>query len=126
MLSIPRTLVALAAVAAVRAQPYNSSCVSSTATQPVATAGTTPQLFSDLFSAPTAIKRFQRLLVQGGSLLTGEALRRVIVFDFNGAQPANGALGGVVKLAVSITVEGFCYHVDELLSTEYRNLSLCY
>ncbi|KAF2633133.1 RmlC-like cupin, partial [Macroventuria anomochaeta] len=50
-------------------------------------------------SAPTAIKRFQRLLVQGGSLLTGDALRRLIVFDFNGAQPVSGALGGATKAA---------------------------
>ena len=61
------------------------------------------QLVNDLLSAPTAIKRFQRLLVQGGSLVTGEALRKLIVFDFNGAQPANGALGGAAKSAVRIT-----------------------
>jgi hypothetical protein len=103
MFSISQALVALAVVGAVRGQPHSSDCVSSTAIQPAATADPNPQLFNDLFSAPTAIKRFQRLLVQGGSLLTGEALRKLIVFDFNGAQPANGALGGATKSAVSIT-----------------------
>jgi hypothetical protein len=103
MLSIPRALIALAVAGAVRGQPHSSNCASSTVAQPAATADPTPQLFGDLFSAPTAIKRFQRLLVQGGSLLTGDALRRLIVFDFNGAQPANGALGGAVKSAVSIS-----------------------
>jgi hypothetical protein len=98
-------LIALAAVGAARGQPNSSSstsCVSTTAAQPAATADPNAQLFGDLFSAPTAIKRFRRLLVQGGSLLTGEALRKLIVFDFNGAQPANGALGGAIKSAVSI------------------------
>jgi hypothetical protein len=103
MFSISRALVALAVLGAARGQPHSSSCTSTTAAQPAATADPNAQLFTDLFSAPTAIKRFQRLLVQGGSLLTGEALRKLIVFDFNGAQPANGALGGAIKSAVSIT-----------------------
>lgn len=105
MFFIPQVLIALAVVGAVRGQPHSSStsCVSTTAAQPAATADSNAQLFGDLFSAPTAIKRFQRLLVQGGSLLTGEALRKLIVFDFNGAQPANGALGGATKSAVSVT-----------------------
>lgn len=102
MLSIVRALVALAVVGAAQGHPHSSSCcVSTVAAQPAATADANAQLFGELFSAPTAIKRFQRLLVQGGSLLTGEALRKLIVFDFNGAQPANGALGGAVKSAVS-------------------------
>jgi hypothetical protein len=35
-------------------------------------------------------------------------LRKLIVFDFNGAEPANGALGGAVKSAVSITSDFVC------------------
>ena len=107
MLSLFRALVALALIGAIRCQPHSSSsgggCTSTTAAGPAAAADPNAQLFGDLFSAPTAIKRFQRLLVQGGSLLTGEALRKLIVFDFNGAQPAGGALGGAVKSAVSTT-----------------------
>ncbi|KAF2795463.1 RmlC-like cupin [Melanomma pulvis-pyrius CBS 109.77] len=58
------------------------------------------QLFRDLFSAPTAIKRFQRLLTtKGESLLTGEALKALVVFDFNNAKPAPGAKGGATKAA---------------------------
>jgi hypothetical protein len=102
MFPILRALVALAVVGAAQSQPHSSSsCVSTTDAQPVATPNA--QLSDDLLPASTGIKRLQRLLVQGGSLLTGEALRKLIVFDFNGAQPANGALGGATKSAVSIT-----------------------
>jgi len=58
------------------------------------------QLFRDLFSAPTAIKRFQRLLTEGQTLLTGAALKKFTVFNFNGAMPAMGAKGGATKSAV--------------------------
>lgn len=116
MFPLRRVLVALAAIGAVGAQPHSgssssssSSCVSTTAGQPVATADSDAQLPSDPFTPSTAIKRFQRLLVQGGSLLTGEALRKLIVFDFNGAQPANGALGGATKSAVSIARDLVCH-----------------
>lgn len=115
MFPLCRVLVALAAIGAVGAQPHSgsssssSSCVSTTAGQPVATADSDAQLPSDPFTPSTAIKRFQRLLVQGGSLLTGEALRKLIVFDFNGAQPANGALGGAIKSAVSIARDLVCH-----------------
>jgi hypothetical protein len=61
------------------------------------------QLFSDLFTAPTAIKRFQKLLVDGETLLTGDRLKQLIVFDFNGASSAAGAKGGKTSAAVSIT-----------------------
>lgn len=60
------------------------------------------QLVRDLFSAPTAIKRFQRLLVQGGTPPVDGRLFEGIVFDFNGAQPAGGVLGAT-KSAVSIS-----------------------
>ena len=55
-------------------------------------------LFRDLFTAPTAIKRFQRLLTAAGEkLLSAEELRKLVVFDFNGATPAPGAKGGATK-----------------------------
>jgi hypothetical protein len=120
------TVLRLTAIGATLAHPHNVSCSTSVSTQPTplpASSSTTtftsmstststststrdasPQLFQDIFSAPTVIKRFQRLLVQGGSLLAGDALRRLIVFDFNGAQPASGALGGAAKATVRITL----------------------
>ena len=116
------TILKLTAIGATLAHPHSVSCSTSVSTQPTplpASSSTTtftststststrdasPQLFQDIFSAPTVIKRFQRLLVQGGSLLTGDALRRLIVFDFDGAQPASGALGGAAKAAVRTTL----------------------
>ena len=118
------TVLRLTAIGATLAHPHSVSCSTSVSTQPTplpASSSTTtftsmststststrdasPQLFQDIFSAPTVIKRFQRLLVQGGSLLAGDALRRLIVFDFNGAQPASGALGGAAKATVRTTL----------------------
>ncbi|KAF2818228.1 RmlC-like cupin [Ophiobolus disseminans] len=97
MRTVIKTFLVLAAATTTLAQPSNWSCSSTVSAQP--TASMDPQLLQDLQSAPTAIKRFQRLLVQGGSLLTGDALRKLIVFDFKGAQPASGALGGATKAA---------------------------
>ena len=121
------TVLRLAAIGGTLAQPL-VSCSTSASTHPTplpASSSTTtftsmststrdasPQLFQDIFSAPTVIKRFQRLLVQGGSLLTGDALRRFIVFDFNGAQPASGALGGAAKAAVRTTLAWPCRPVQ--------------
>ena len=126
------TVLRLTAIGATLAHPHSVSCSTSVSTQPTplpASSSTTtltstststststrdasPQLFQDIFSAPTVIKRFQRLLVQGGSLLTGDALRRLIVFDFDGAQPASGALGGAAKAAVRTTLAWPCRPVQ--------------
>lgn len=124
------TILKLTAIGATLAHPHSVSCSTSVSTQPTplpASSSTTtltststststrdasPQLFQDIFSAPTVIKRFQRLLVQGGSLLTGDALRRLIVFDFNGAQPASGALGGAAKATVRTTLAWPCRPVQ--------------
>ena len=124
------TVLRLTAIGATLAHPHSVSCSTSVSTQPTplpASSSTTtltststftstrdasPQLFQDIFSAPTVIKRFQRLLVQGGSLLTGDALRRLIVFNFNGAQPASGALGGAAKAAVRTTLAWPCRPVQ--------------
>ena len=134
----------LAAVGTAVAHPHSVSCSTSSRTQlaPPSTSTSTPissststspstrdasaQLFQDVFSAPTAITRFQRLLVQGGSLLTGDALRKLIVFDFNGAQPASGALGGTAKAAVS-TMPGLILKIGiatltRLLCPDHRDL----
>ena len=85
----------------IQAQPYSVSCSSSSTIQPTTSPSATPQQYQDPSTAPTALKHYQRLLVDGESIRTGEALKELIVFDFNGAQPANGALGGSSKAAVS-------------------------
>jgi hypothetical protein len=94
-----KSFILLAAAATTLAHPHNSSCTSTPSPQP--TPYVDLQLLQDLQSAPTAIKRFQRLLVRNGRLLTGDALRQILVFDFKGAQPASGALGGATKATVS-------------------------
>ena len=104
MLPIMNVLLLLAAAATTFGHPYSTSCSLTTSAQPTPSVDLTAQLMRDLQSAPTAIKRFQRLLVQGGSLLAGDALRKLIVFDFKGARPASGALGGSAKAAVSISL----------------------
>ena len=122
------TVLRLTAIGATLAHPHSVSCSTSVSIQPTplpASSSTTtltsmststrdasPQLFQDIFSAPTVIKSFQRLLVQRGSLLTGDALRRLIVFDFNGAQPASGALGGAAKATVRTTLAWPCRPVQ--------------
>jgi hypothetical protein len=47
------------------------------------------------------VQKFQSLLVKGDSLLTGDALRKLVVFPFTDAKPAPGANGGATKAAVS-------------------------
>ncbi|KAF3031689.1 hypothetical protein E8E12_000578 [Didymella heteroderae] len=102
----------LAAIGIVSTQPLSASCSTSSGSHATSAASTSApvstspsarnansQLIQELSSTPTAIKRFQRLLVQDGSLRTGEDLRNLIVFDFKGGQPANGALGGITKAA---------------------------
>jgi hypothetical protein len=103
MALITQTLVAaIIAFGGVQALPQ-SQATPAVPDGPVAVEDAT-SLFRDLFSAPTAIKRFQKLLVKGESLLTGDALRRVVVFDFNNATPAPKATGGTTKAAVSRSI----------------------
>lgn len=101
MVAITHFLAAgLMTISAVNALPQPEAArPSATPTPAPAPVDDNAALFRDLFSAPTAVKRFQRLLVQGGSLLTGEALRKFTVFSFNDAKPAPGAKGGATKAA---------------------------
>ena len=103
-----RKLLALAliAVQAGHAHPQHTTCSLSTAAQPIATAAAaaaaaSSQLSRDPSLVPKVVNRFQKQLVQDEKLLSGQALRDVIVLDFNGALPAPGALGGTTKAAVS-------------------------
>jgi hypothetical protein len=95
------TLLALTAASTAHAHPLNSTCISTTAARPTATVDANAQLLRELQSVPTALDRARQLLVDGGALRTGDELKMRIVFDFNGAQPAPGALGGASKTAVS-------------------------
>lgn len=104
------SILALAALGSVQALPFSS------------TTDDQSQLFRDLFTAPTAIKRFQRLLVQGQTLLTGDALRALTVFSFNGATPAPGAKGGALK---SANIETFPILTDLGISTTVAFLNPC-
>lgn len=91
------TLLALATLSSVHALPQSMPSSTTTPAPPAPT--DQAALFRDLFTAPTAIKRFQRLLVQGETLLTGDALKALTVFNFNNATPAPGAKGGATKAA---------------------------
>ncbi|KAJ6535608.1 RmlC-like cupin domain-containing protein [Mycena capillaripes] len=60
---------------------------------------------SGLKMQPSSNDRFKKLLTDSsGSLLTGDALRQLTVFDFNNQAAATGAKGGSILLA---TVDNF-------------------
>lgn len=111
MFTLTKILVAgLATFGAVQAFPAPQAASNSTTT-PSAQPSSIPApsapaasdqaaLYRDLSAAPTAIDRLKRILTVGGNLLTGDALKKAIVFDFNGATPAAGAKGGATKAAV--------------------------
>jgi hypothetical protein len=99
-------LMALVGIAGVLAQPHCAER-NTTSTAPAAVAASTDKLLPrTISSASTAIKRFQQLLIGPDGLFTGDTLRKVIVFDFNGARPAPGSLGGTTKAAVSTVLVG--------------------
>lgn len=128
MFTVTKALIAtLATVGAVNALPQVQPKPSTNATAPTVPAPTEDQaqLFRDLFSAPTAIKRFQRLLTEGQTLLTGAALKKFTVFDFNGAMPATGAKGGATKSAVSC-IEKLFHEVAANGAYRMLRLSLSY
>jgi hypothetical protein len=94
-------LIALAGITGILAQPHCVDCKTTSADPAALTASRDKLVSRSIFSAPTAIKRFQQLLIGPDGLFTGDTLRKVIVFDFNGAQPAPGSLGGTTKAAAS-------------------------
>jgi hypothetical protein len=104
MFTVTKVVIAAVALGAVQAFPqshvYQPSAVSSAPPAPTST----PDIFDDLLTAPTAVKRFQRLLVDGAQkLITGEALRKMIVFTFNpDTTPPANSTGGVLAAAVSL------------------------
>ncbi|KAK7184629.1 hypothetical protein DPSP01_000355 [Paraphaeosphaeria sporulosa] len=134
MVTVTKTLVAAIAVSAAQARPQAATTLATTATPSsavstpaIAAPSPDPEaqaaLFRDLFTAPSAIKRFQRLLtMKGQELLSGDALRNMIVFDFNNATPAKGALGGATKAA---NIETFPILTGLGISTTLGFLDAC-
>lgn len=64
-------------------------------------------LLADLITTPSQIKRFQKLLTDGGqSLLTGDGLTKQTVFDFNEVTfPTPGGGQGAGATSVSVNLE---------------------
>ena len=112
MFTITNIDVASLALGAVQALPQHIHArqdnATSTPAAPAAPAST-PDIFDDLLTAPTAIKRFQRLLTvgegpEGPELLKGDDLRKATVFTFDrNMAPPPGAEGGVAVAAVSLS-----------------------
>ncbi|KAJ7753945.1 RmlC-like cupin domain-containing protein [Mycena maculata] len=92
----------LASALFVQAMPAPQATVSSPAPVPTVTNG--PTLASGLKILASEDDRMSKLLTSGGSVLTGEALRQLTVFDFSQQQAASGAQGGSILLA---TVDNF-------------------
>lgn len=130
MFTITKVVVAALTLGAAQALPPSQSYPSgyapsaaSTYAAPPAQTSSQDYLFDDLFTAPTAIKRFQRLLTQGQTLLTGDALRKLVVFTFDrNTPPPMGAKGGV---AVAANIETFPILTDLGISTTVGFLGPC-
>jgi hypothetical protein len=109
MFTVTKVVVAALTLGAVQALPQSQgyptpsvTTASASSVSPPAATSSLDLLFDDLFTAPTAIKRFQRLLTQGQTLFTGDVLRKLIVFTFDrNTPPPEGAKGGVAVSAVS-------------------------
>ncbi|KAF1963545.1 RmlC-like cupin [Byssothecium circinans] len=137
MVTITKALIAGLAIGAANAYPSPAESASSAKASASATATSTgapaatpdpeaqAQLFQDLFTAPTAVKRFQRLLSNdknGDTLLTGESLKAMTVFNFNGAKPNANATGGATK---SANIETFPILTNLGISTTLGFLNAC-
>ena len=105
------------------AHPTNTSTTSTVA--PPAPTPNTKTLYQDLFTSPSALGRFQRLLVDpvSGDLLSGAALKSQIVFDYNsGPALAPGDSAGRITAAVAAT---FPILVNQDIGTVTAFLSPC-
>lgn len=84
--------------------------------------GISKQLFQDLFTAPSALDRFKRLLVDpaSGKLLSNDAVKSNIAFDYySNAQPNPG---GKISTAIAST---FPILVDQDIATVAAFLNPC-
>jgi hypothetical protein len=118
--------IIIAFAAGAFALPASNSSASSTSVAPApAATSNTKALFEDLFTAPSALDRFKRLLVDpaSGNLLSGDALRSQIVFDYNGGALLDpGDKAGKITAAVA---ETFPILVDQDISTIAAFLNPC-
>jgi hypothetical protein len=124
MVILKAIIIALAVGASALPAPDPSPSFTSTAPPPAATPNT-KALFESLFTAPSALNRFQLLLVDptSGNLLSDDALRSQIVFDYNkGASLDPGDTAGKVTAAVAAT---FPILVDQDISTVAAFLNPC-
>jgi hypothetical protein len=122
---LSKTLL-LALVASVAALPTEPSSTSSTAPPPPA-ATDTKALYADLFTSPTEVGRYQRLLTNPatGALLSKELVTSAIVFDYNKTAAQLGPptdKGGKVTAAVAAT---FPILVGQKISTVAAFLNPC-
>ncbi|KAF1916354.1 RmlC-like cupin domain-containing protein [Ampelomyces quisqualis] len=112
MVAITKFLIIGLMTVAVQALPQPQAAAPSTtmAPAPVATKDAKAlavEIFSKLFTAPTAVKRFQALLTKdaaGMELLTGDELKKQTVFPFTPKVNSTTAKGGVT---VSANIESF-------------------
>ncbi|KAJ7176316.1 RmlC-like cupin domain-containing protein [Mycena crocata] len=81
---------------------------------PVPLVSNAASIAAGLKTQPSVNDRLKKLLTDAnGTLLTGEALRELTVFDFNNQKPAVGAKGGSILLA---TVDNFPILTDMSIS----------
>jgi hypothetical protein len=81
--------------ALVLALALGASAAPATQAPGTAPSGDTAQILKDLAVLPTAVDRYKKLLVGAdGKLLTGDDLKKQVVFDYNAAKPVGNALGG--------------------------------
>ncbi|PVH79960.1 hypothetical protein DL98DRAFT_515838 [Cadophora sp. DSE1049] len=115
--------IVIALAAGTIAFPTSNPSPSSSSVAPAPPAATPDRkaLYQDLFTSPSATERFQRLLVDPatGNLLSGDALRSRIVFDYN-IGPTD--LAGKVTAAVAAS---FPILVDQDISTVTAFLNPC-
>lgn len=98
---LAKVLVLALAAAGASAVP-TSSYTSAAPPPPPAPTADTKALFVDLFTSPSAIGRFQRLLTDGaGALLGPDALKKAVVFDY--AATAAGDSAGKISAATQAT-----------------------
>ncbi|KAJ7821856.1 RmlC-like cupin domain-containing protein [Mycena olivaceomarginata] len=87
-------IAVLAAVLSVQAAPTVAEPA------PVPLISNAAAIAAGLKMEPSSNDRFKKLLTDGsGNLLTGDALRQLMVFDFNNQKPSTGAKGGSILLA---------------------------
>jgi hypothetical protein len=124
MFTITQIVIAALAIGAVQALPQPQAAQPSAVSSAPPAPASTPDIFDDLLTAPTAVKRFQRLIVDGAQkLITGDALRKMIVFPFDSATPPpNDSTGGV---AVAANIANFPILTGLGISTTVGFLNPC-